>query len=376
MPPTARIGHLRETRRPAGGTALAVGRLAMRPLVFLVAALAIGGCFQSIPREPGGDDGGGSMLDAIEYRDDLGGHPGCTTDGLAYPAATIAGYSCAAKDYGGTPQADKPLVLLVHGNSDTPDEWERFEGGDPMVAERLIASGHPVLAVDLRIDLVDDPQSNNDTENAARNVDHGWAVPLVQEFIAKAIAANPDRQIALIGFSLGVTVIRDALRRLHVSGELPELWTKIDHVILLAGANHGVSTFAKLCGKNPTMRGEVACEMGNRDAYSPTDFLSALNGAGGSWETPCSDGATAYGDDACGGHTVAYTTIVMRDIMDGSYQDEFVSEASTALEGADNRLLELTDVDESGYFFGGLLKNHYGSARSAAALAIIEEVLP
>jgi hypothetical protein len=65
----------------------------------------------------------------------------------------------------------------------------------------------------------------------------------------------------------------------------------------------------------------------------------------------------------------------MRDIMNGSYQDEFVSEASSALEGADNRKIELTDTDETGYFFNGLLKNHYGAARSQAAVDIVVEVV-
>ena len=124
------------------------------------------------------------------------------------------------------------------------------------------------------------------------------------------------------------------------------------------------------------MRGRVACEMGARDNYSPTDFSLALNGPDHAYETPCSDGETAYGDAACAGHTVHYTTVVMKDITNGSYQDEFVSEASTALEGADNRLIELTDTDDSGYFFGGLLKNHYGASRSAAARDIALEVLP
>lgn len=347
----------------------------MRRTNALILAAALGGCFQSIPGPTGGGGGEGTVDDAIEYRDDLANHPGCSTAGLAYTAANIPGYPCAAKAYG-TGGTDKSIVILVHGNSDTPDEFEKFDGGDPMIEETLSADGHEVIAVDLRIDECDDPQANNDTENAARNIDHGWGVPIVESLIEAEIAKNPDRQIALVGFSLGVTTIRDALRRLHLAGEIDGgVWSHLSNVVLLAGANHGVSSFAKLCGKNPTMRGEVACEMGNRDAFTPTEFLSAINGPDGAWETPCSDGATAFGEDACGGHTVDYTTVVMRDIANGSYQDEFVSEASAGLAGADNRLIELTDVDESGYFFGGLLKNHYGSARSAAAVAIVKEVL-
>lgn len=355
----------------------------MRPMLLstrtLVAALVTTtACFSSVA-PPGGDDHDGwSLDDAIEYRDDLAAHPGCTTAGLDYPAATIPGYRCAAKAYpfpgGVSEDTSAPIVILVHGNSDAPEEWERFEDGAPMLAERLAAAGVRTYAVDLRIDEVDDPQSNNDTENAARNVDHGWSVPLVQHLLEAVLAAYPDRQVSLVGFSLGVTTVRDALRRIHAAGAVT-LWPRLDDVVLLAGANHGVSSFARLCGKNPTMRGQVACQMGNRDGYSPTDFLLALNGDAGAYETPCSDGQTAFGDDACGGHTVHYTTVVMRDIANGSYQDEFVSQASAALAGADNRTVGLEDVDQTGYFFGGLLKNHYGACRSEAALAIAMEVL-
>jgi pimeloyl-ACP methyl ester carboxylesterase len=338
------------------------------------------GCFAGVAPPTGGDDDGAwSIDDAIEYRA-LDDHPGCSTAGLAYPAASIDGFTCAAKRYplpgGVTEDTGAPIVLLFHGNSDAPESWERFEDGAPMIAERLAARGRRVYALDLRIDLVDDPQGNNDTENAARNVDHGWAVPLAQHLIEAVLAAEPDRQLVLIGFSLGSTTIRDALRRIHAAGEVT-LWPRLDGVVLLAGAHHGVSSFARLCGRNPTMRGRVACEMGSRDNFSPTDFSQALNGPDQAYETPCGDGEGAYGDGgACEGHTVAYTTVVMRDIANGSYQDEFVSEASAALEGADNRRMELTDTDESGYFFGGLLKNHYGASRSAAALDIVDEVVP
>src|SRR5687767_8105105 len=83
------------------------------------------GCVQ--PQTPGGGAGGGgdwSIEDAILYRDDLGSHPGCATDGMTYTPGSISGYQCAVKDYGGSPDGSKPIVLLIHGNSDTPDEWE------------------------------------------------------------------------------------------------------------------------------------------------------------------------------------------------------------------------------------------------------------
>ncbi|MEL6348614.1 MAG: hypothetical protein AAFV53_36255 [Myxococcota bacterium] len=317
--------------------------------------------------------------DAITYRD-LGSHPGCSTDGLLYTPVDIAGYDCAAKEYVGTEDTSKPIVILIHGNSDAPFSWERYDSagacvpageteGEEMLAEQLTDAGYRVIAADLRFDLVDDPAGNNDTENAAKNMDHGWGVPIAQQLIGAVLDAYPDRQISIIGFSFGVTVARDAVRRLALNDDV-DIFPRIEDMILLAGANHGVSSFP-LCGVNPTMRGQVTCEMGDRAAYTPTDFLTPLNGPEGAWETPCSDGATAWARPICGDQSVDYTTIVMEDLPDGEQQDLFVSEASSRLAGADNQTLGLNDFDESNYFFCGLFKNHYGAARSDAALEII-----
>jgi len=322
--------------------------------------------------------------DAIAYRD-LSTHPGCSTAGLDYTPASIPGYRCAARAYDTSAEnTTLPIVLLIHGNSDTPDIWESFSSsgcetvgsteGVPMLAENLVSRGYRVYAIDMRHDLVDDPGDDNERYNAAKNMDHGWGVPIAQHFIRSVLDAHPDRQIALVGHSFGVTVIRDALRRLDVNDGQP-VWSRVDDVILLAGGNHGVSSYS-LCGTNETMRGEVTCEMGNRNAYSPTPFLAALNGPAGAWETPCSDGQTAFGRTGmCGGNPVSYTTIVMQDIPDGTQQDLFVSESSSRLEGATNELIGLNDFDESNYFFCGLLKNHFGPARGLAGLSLILQTL-
>lgn len=318
------------------------------------------------------------VADAITYRD-LGSHPGCSTAGLTYTAATVPGYDCAAKEYVGTEDTSKPIIIMIHGNSDTPSSWESYDSagacpagateGDDMLAEELAAAGYRVIAADLRFDLVDDPAGNNETENAAKNMDHGWGTPIAQDLIEAVLADNPDRDISIIGFSFGVTVARDAVRRIALNEEI-EIFPRIQDMILLAGANHGVSS-GPLCGTNPTMRGQVTCEMGDRAAYTPTDFLKPLNGTDGVWETPCGDGQTAWERPICGGNTVDYTTIVMEDLAGGEQQDLFVSEASSRLEGADNQTIGLNDFDESNYFFCGLFKNHYGAARGNEARAII-----
>jgi pimeloyl-ACP methyl ester carboxylesterase len=316
------------------------------------------------------------MEEKVTYRE-LSAHPGYTRAGLtAYTPAEIAGFAGSAKQYpfpsGVSENAQKPIVLLFHGNSSTPADFETNVEDPaqlPQLSERLAAAGFRTYAIDFRMDKVDDPATNNTTENAAKNFDHGWAVPLASQFIDSVLKANPDRKISLVGFSLGVTIIRDAVRRLAVADS--QVLSRIQDMVLAAGANHGVSTYRTLCGSNPTMRGRVACELGDRTAYTPTDFLALINGPDGAWETPCADGDSAYGvKGACGGRTIQYTTIVMRDENQGVFQDEFVNEASAALKGADNRKIELTDEDISKYFYNGLFNDHFGALRSEAALTI------
>lgn len=124
------------------------------------------------------------------------------------------------------------------------------------------------------------------------------------------------------------------------------------------------------------MRGKAACEAGDRTTFTPTTFLTPLNGPNGAFERPCSDGSTAFGQTAaCGGHVVQYTTVVMKDVSaDTTFQDEFVSEASARLGGAGatgNLTVGLTDLDATGYFYNGLFKNHLGALRSEKAVGLI-----
>jgi hypothetical protein len=323
--------------------------------------------------------------DAIQYRD-IGSHPGCTVDGLSYPAAQINGYKCAAKEYAipGTEDTSKPVVLLIHGNSSTPADYEAFTQPDntktPMLSERLAAQNVRIFAIDMRIDKTDDPTTNDPvTGNPAHNIDHGWGVPLVQHFIQSVMNEFPNRQISIVSFSLGPTVVRDALRRLHRANAKP--FEHIDTLVYASGANHGVSSYQKLCKDptapaNVTMRGRVVCEMGNRDQFTPTSFDGPLNGADGAFETPCLDGDTAYGQKGvCGGHKVNYVTVVMQDPPQGALQDEFVSQTASALKGAQNLTVSLADKDPTGYFYNGAFKNHFGSIRSEAGLKIILSAL-
>lgn len=338
-------------------------------------------------------------------------HPGCTTAGLQYAAATIAGYPCAAREFpfpsGASEDTSKPIVILVHGNSEAPTGWMKFVHADPaslmfpadtsardQLAELLPAAGFRTIAVDFRSDKVDDPNSpeGKDTGNTPKNADHGWNVPILQQLIKSLAIANPERKISLVGFSLGATTVRDAVRRLWVENQ-DDAWdinifSRLQDVVVASGANHGVVSFAKQCGVNLTMRGTVTCQMGQRNQYTVTPFHRPLNGPpmdtdngqyGGWWETPCADGDYAFGKrDACGDNAVSYTTITMKDLDNGTQQDEFVSEHASRLfptECADNHLTGLNDFDTSGYFYNGFFRNHYGAVRSPAGLAKITAAL-
>jgi hypothetical protein len=135
------------------------------------------------------------------------------------------------------------------------------------------------------------------------------------------------------------------------------------------------------------MRGTVTCQMGQRNQYTETEFHRPLNGPpiaglpqfGGWWETPCADGDYAYGKrSACGGNRIAYTTITMKDLDNGTQQDEFVSEHASRLyptDCANNLIDSLDDFDTSGYFYNGYFRNHYGSVRSDAGLAKVVAAL-
>ena len=373
------LGALVRSRRTARAKSGAVFGCAL-------AASTVGfgsGCLTSAPIGPK-SYAGAADANGVKYRS-LDTHPGCSTAGLdtrkasAYTPAVIPGYKCAAKAYPlDNEDTKKPIVLLMHGNSSTPADWEKFPADKPdalpMLADRLVAQHFRVLAVDVRYDLTDDPKGNNKTENAGQNFDHGWAVPILEHFIESVMNAFPDRDLSLVAFSVGPTIARDALRRLHHDGKRP--YERFKDVVFAAGAHHGVSSFRTLCGTNPTMRGVIACELGDRVSFTPTPFLAPMNGPDGAWETPCSDGDSAFGQKgACNSHKVSYTTVVMQDVSQGTYQDEFVSEGSAKLNGATNLTIGLTDNDLSNYFYNGLFKNHMGSIRSEAALKIIVKAL-
>jgi len=369
---------------------------------------------------------------AGKYRDDLANHPACAARsaygknvepyvqdneadvpaGVPADSTNLPGYPCAAKIYTqANPDTTKPVVILVHGNSSSVTSFEEYSKAAlagttianvagftfdvdttlrKQLATRLLEEGYEVIGFDARVDKVatlTDWDSASATGNPFMNIDHGWAVPMLESLVEATLAKYPGRKISLVGHSLGVTVIRDALRRLynaHVADatNVANPFAHIQDVVLLSGANHGVSNGQLLCDNFPHMKGTVGCEMGDRAAFTATYFSKPLNGPSDLFATPCADGSYAFGErDQCEGNVVQYTTVTMKDIADGSLQDEFVSEASSALDLApcvSNALIELSDYDSSGYFFTGapgFFANHFGTIRSDAGIALVLEKL-
>lgn len=341
---------------------------------------------------------------AGHYRDDLTKHPGCAPRDAAdktyagqgflntLNTATVApgvavqstdatkpgyvpGFTCAAKEYtGGTVDTTKPIVILVHGNSSSPNSWEEYANTGlkdadtatdgiqltsaskftfttddqtkprAMLATKLVAAGYRVIAVDLRADLV--PKLKNAVLTAGAtdpgygdsvgNMDHGWSVPIVQSLIKSVIAANPNQKISLVGHSLGATVIQDALRRTYNEFKAGTFTTnpfsKIKGVVLASGAIHGVNGGTTNCSTYTTMRGKVNCEMGDRGTYTETAFHKPNNGPNDLFAVPCADGSYAFNKDGeCGGNTIKWFTTTIADPPAATLRDEFVSEAAARI---------------------------------------------
>lgn len=68
-----------------------------------------------------------------------------------------------------------------------------------------------------------------------------------------------------------------------------------------------------------------------------------------------------------------YTTGVFKDPPNGPLQDEFVSETSVALKGAENKTV--TTEDTTKYFLNGALAKHYGALRSAQGVALAKAAI-
>ena len=125
------------------------------------------------------------------------------------------------------------------------------------------------------------------------------------------------------------------------------------------------------------MAGLITCQMGDRNNFVITPFMTSLNGAQQdvpSFDTPCADGNTAFGlTGVCGCNTVVYSTVVFADPETGPLLDEFVSQKSSALVGASNLTVSEPEpgtcppgstTNCQGYFFYPNFQYHFASVRS------------
>jgi hypothetical protein len=335
--------------------------------------------------------------------------------------ARIPGYPCAAKEYV-TPDEDKrkPVVILVHGNSVRPHTWEEFELDpaelDPdgtvtaangltftpqpateQLVSKLVAEGYRVIAFDARSDRVATFEAEL---NPARNLSHGWAVPMLQALFAAVIAQNladearTEKRIAIVTHSFGGMAAYDALRRMWLASRepgatVPNPFQYVSHVVFGSAGHHGVLTYDQ--GSNgeppgycdtarPSMRGWATCEYGSLLAYTPTYFTDPLNGYKDLFATACADGDFAFGQrEACGGNAVAYSNVYMEDPDEGQVGlDGFLNASSMTLDMpgcVENRPISTDSFDWSAYFWKGILAAHLGSIRSAEGMQIILEEL-
>jgi hypothetical protein len=327
----------------------------------------------------------------------------------------LTGYTCAAKVYNARPEGideSLPIVVLQHGNSGSPNHFEEYfqaklagkdtaSGGfnykcapqaQKMLATRLVEAGYQVVAPDLRPDLIvtlDGVNLAADVKNseygdAVGSIDHGWGTPILQHFL-KVLMKNTTKQISILGHSYGYSVVRDALRRIYLEYKAGTYeinpFTRLRDVVLASGTAHGVAGGNKSCAFYVTLRGKCNCQMGDRDSYTATEFNKRCNGPDDLFSVPCADGSFAFGEtDQCEGHLVRYTTITMKDIAGGKFQDEFVSEGASMLDLShcvDNQLISNTNgFDSSCFFLGGaLLANHLGSIRSTEGIELILKTL-
>jgi len=73
----------------------------------------------------------------------------------------------------------------------------------PMLSERLVAAEYARTPSIFEWTRPTIPPRTIEDRESAHNMSHGWAVPILEHMIESVIVANPQRQISLVGFSMG-----------------------------------------------------------------------------------------------------------------------------------------------------------------------------
>jgi pimeloyl-ACP methyl ester carboxylesterase len=221
----------------------------------------------------------------------------------------------------GAPLQHRP-VIFVHGNTRDADDWDQPANS---VKQHFLEAGYS------RQELWAISYNGKSTKHAPAaeqcRTDTQSNASDLAAFIKAVLVYTGAPKVDLIGHSLGVMITRTVL------AEHPDLLTRVEHVVAIAGPNHGTTVCRRLwlmwvIGWNEFM----GCD----ELVPGSDWLTKLNDGRGMGETP---------------RPARYMTI-----YDGTGADIFyrswlfgwpVRDAdSPALDGAENRRLPGLTHDE------------------------------
>ncbi|MBW3663473.1 MAG: hypothetical protein KY469_10275 [Actinobacteria bacterium] len=253
----------------------------------------------------------GLLVPGVTHADHVPGHgapnqgpaPNEFADDFEPPLDAEQGYPIGG--FGGLDRGaptERLPVILVHGNTETHDFWQRSESPPTIVnvRQRLLDAGYSEQDVWA---LSYDGAAGCSTTGCGTANDVN--VPDLAAFLDAVLDYTGAPGFDIVAHSLGVTVTRKTLQ------QRPDLFAKADDLVLIAGANHGTS----VC------RGIEDTWWGCDEIAPGTAWLDELNGDD---ETP--DGPT---------YTTIYDGSGVADqfyVNGGAFDDS----QSPRLEGAEN----------------------------------------
>ena len=179
--------------------------------------------------------------------------------------------------------AKRTPVVLLHGNTETADDWLRPDShGGPSAPAQLWAHGYTRCEVFAVTWLA--PQGRS--QKLLHFHDEAKA-DLVAGFVRDVLAWTGARQIAIVAHSMGVTVGLHALDR-------GGLWPRVERFVAIAGGLRGLESCIPWGPANP-----LAPTCGSQNAFDPEvfGFYPAFNPrmeAGGFRDRPAQHPAVAF----------------------------------------------------------------------------------
>ncbi len=221
----------------------------------------------------------------------------------------------------GVPLRHHP-VIFVHGNTRDASDWD--EPGNS-VKQRFLEAGYSMQELWA---LSYNGKSTRQVQPASQcRTDTRTNEPDLAAFIKAVLAYTGAPKVDLIGHSLGVVITRSVL------AEHPDLLTRVEHVVAIAGPNHGTTVCRRLwlmwfIGWNEF----IGCD----ELVPGSTWLTTLNGGRGEGETP---GPTRYMTiyDGTGADTFYRSWLFGWPVRDAD---------SPTLDGAENRQLPGLTHDE------------------------------